>query len=45
MAEWAAERNHRLVWTLAGGYSGWGVTREQVADLHLLTVDAFAAAA
>jgi acetoin utilization deacetylase AcuC-like enzyme len=41
VAEWAAERGQRLVYTLAGGYTGGGITMEDLVALHHLTVDAF----
>jgi acetoin utilization deacetylase AcuC-like enzyme len=41
VAEWAAERGQRLVYTLAGGYTGEGITMDDLVALHRLTVDAF----
>ncbi len=41
VAEWAAERGHRLVYALAGGYTGGGIDMEDLVALHRLTVDAF----
>jgi acetoin utilization deacetylase AcuC-like enzyme len=41
VAEWAAEREQRLVYALAGGYTGGGITMEDLVALHRLTVDAF----
>ena len=41
VAEWAAERGQRHVYTLAGGYTGGGITMEELGALHSLTVDAF----
>jgi acetoin utilization deacetylase AcuC-like enzyme len=41
VAEWAAERGQRLVYALAGGYTGGGITMEDLVTLHRLTVDAF----
>jgi acetoin utilization deacetylase AcuC-like enzyme len=41
VAEWAAERGQRLVYALAGGYTGGGIEMEDLVALHRLTVDAF----
>jgi acetoin utilization deacetylase AcuC-like enzyme len=41
VAEWAAGREQRLVYALAGGYTGGGITMEDLVALHRLTVDAF----
>jgi hypothetical protein len=41
VAEWAAERGHRVVYALAGGYTGGGITMEDLVALHRLTIDAF----
>jgi acetoin utilization deacetylase AcuC-like enzyme len=41
VAEWAQERGLRLVYALAGGYTGGGITMEDLVALHRLTVDAF----
>jgi hypothetical protein len=41
VAEWAAERGQRLVYALAGGYTGGGITMGDLVALHRLTVDAF----
>ena len=41
VAEWAAERGQRLVYALAGGYTGGGITMDELVALHRLTVDAF----
>lgn len=41
VAEWAAERGQRLVYALAGGYTGGGISMEDLVALHRLTVDAF----
>jgi acetoin utilization deacetylase AcuC-like enzyme len=41
VAEWAAERGQRVVYALAGGYTGGGITMEDLVALHRLTVDAF----
>jgi len=41
VAEWAEERGQRLVYALAGGYTGGGITMEELVALHRLTVDAF----
>jgi acetoin utilization deacetylase AcuC-like enzyme len=43
VTEWAAEREQRLVYALAGGYTGGGITMEDLVGLHRLTVDAFSA--
>jgi acetoin utilization deacetylase AcuC-like enzyme len=42
VAEWAAERGQRVVYALAGGYTGGGLSMEDLVALHRLTVDAFA---
>jgi acetoin utilization deacetylase AcuC-like enzyme len=41
VAEWAATRGQRLVYALAGGYTGGGITLEDLVALHRLTIDAF----
>ena len=41
VAEWAAGRAQRLVYALAGGYTGGGITMDDLVALHRLTVDAF----
>jgi acetoin utilization deacetylase AcuC-like enzyme len=41
VAEWAAEREQRLVYALAGGYTGGGISMADLVALHRLTVDAF----
>jgi acetoin utilization deacetylase AcuC-like enzyme len=41
VAEWAAERGQRLVYALAGGYTGGGIGMDELVALHRLTVDAF----
>ena len=41
VAEWAAGRGQRLVYALAGGYTGGGITMDDLVALHRLTVDAF----
>jgi acetoin utilization deacetylase AcuC-like enzyme len=41
VAEWAAGREQRLVYALAGGYTGGAITMEDLVALHRLTVDAF----
>jgi acetoin utilization deacetylase AcuC-like enzyme len=41
VAQWAGERNHRLVYALAGGYTGRGIGMSELVDLHNLTVEAF----
>jgi acetoin utilization deacetylase AcuC-like enzyme len=41
VAEWAARREQRVVYALAGGYTGGGITMEDLVALHRLTVDAF----
>jgi acetoin utilization deacetylase AcuC-like enzyme len=41
VAEWAAERGHRVVYALAGGYTGGGITMEDLVALHRFTIDAF----
>lgn len=43
VAEWAAERDQRLVYALAGGYTGGGIEMDDLVALHRLTVDAFCA--
>ena len=40
---WAESRRVPIIFALAGGYRWDGLTLEQVADLHLETVRAFAA--
>jgi acetoin utilization deacetylase AcuC-like enzyme len=41
VAEWAAERGQRLVYALAGGYTGGGIGMDELVALHRLTVEAF----
>jgi acetoin utilization deacetylase AcuC-like enzyme len=41
VAEWAANRGQRLVYALAGGYTGGGIGMQDLVALHRLTVDAF----
>ena len=41
VADWAAQRGQSLVYALAGGYTGGGITMEELVALHRLTVDAF----
>ncbi len=41
VAEWAARREQRLVYALAGGYTGGAITMEDLVALHRFTVDAF----
>ena len=43
VAEWAAENNHKVVYALAGGYTGLSLDMAGLVDLHQLTVDAFTA--
>lgn len=42
VAEWASERGHSTIFALAGGYTWERVSMDQLVDLHLLTVNAFA---
>jgi acetoin utilization deacetylase AcuC-like enzyme len=41
VAEWAVRRDQRLVYALAGGYTGGGIDMDDLVGLHRLTVDAF----
>jgi acetoin utilization deacetylase AcuC-like enzyme len=41
VAEWAGDRDRRLVYALAGGYTSGGLTMEDLVNLHMLTVAAF----
>jgi acetoin utilization deacetylase AcuC-like enzyme len=41
VAEWGGEREQRLVYALAGGYTGGGIGMDQLVALHRLTVAAF----
>jgi acetoin utilization deacetylase AcuC-like enzyme len=41
ISQWAAARDYRLVYALAGGYTGYDITMSDLVDLHLLTVEAF----
>jgi acetoin utilization deacetylase AcuC-like enzyme len=41
VAEWAGEHGHRLVFSLAGGYTSARLPMDGLVDLHLLTVEAF----
>jgi len=43
VAEWAGEGGQRLVYALAGGYTGGGIDMEELVALHRLTVEAFIA--
>ena len=43
VVEWARARKISHIFALAGGYKWDGLTLEQVAELHLETVKAFAA--
>ena len=45
VASFVAANDVPTVWTLAGGYTGFHVTEDDLTDLHLLTVDAFSALA
>ena len=42
VAAWAGGHDHRLVFALAGGYSGGGVSMGELVNLHLATVRSFA---
>jgi acetoin utilization deacetylase AcuC-like enzyme len=44
VAEWARRRKIPHLFALAGGYKWGGLTLEQIAELHLETVQAFAQA-
>jgi acetoin utilization deacetylase AcuC-like enzyme len=41
VAQWARERDYRLVYALAGGYTGHTISMADLVDLHNLTVEAF----
>jgi acetoin utilization deacetylase AcuC-like enzyme len=41
VAEWSADQGLRLVYALAGGYTGGGLGMEELVGLHRLTIDAF----
>ena len=41
VAEWAGGRGYRLVFALAGGYTGSGLSMSELVDLHFLTLEAF----
>jgi acetoin utilization deacetylase AcuC-like enzyme len=41
VAEWATERGQRLVYALAGGYTGGAIDMDDLVALHRLTIDAF----
>ena len=41
VAEWSSENGHRVVYALAGGYTGVSLDMDGLVDLHQLTVDAF----
>jgi acetoin utilization deacetylase AcuC-like enzyme len=41
VAEWAADQGLRLVYALAGGYTGGGIGMGELVGLHRLTVNAF----
>lgn len=45
VAEFVAAERIPTVWTLAGGYTGYDVSEDDLTALHLLTVDAFTPAA
>jgi acetoin utilization deacetylase AcuC-like enzyme len=42
VADWAGRHDYPLVFALAGGYSGSGVSMGELVDLHLATVRSFA---
>src|SRR5664280_3583978 len=42
VAAWRADRNHRLLYSLAGGYTSSQVSMSRLCELHLKTVRAFA---
>jgi acetoin utilization deacetylase AcuC-like enzyme len=42
VANWVTETNTPSVFTLAGGYTWGGVTMDELADLHCLTIEQFA---
>ena len=42
VADWAGGNDHRLVFALAGGYSGGSVSMGELVDLHLATIRSFA---
>lgn len=41
VAEWSSENDHKVVYALAGGYTGLSLDMDGLVDLHQLTVDAF----
>jgi acetoin utilization deacetylase AcuC-like enzyme len=41
VAQWAEVRGHRLVFALAGGYTGQTISMADLVDLHNLTIEAF----
>lgn len=41
VAEWSSEKDHKVVYALAGGYTGLSLDMDGLVDLHQLTVDAF----
>jgi acetoin utilization deacetylase AcuC-like enzyme len=41
VAEWAKNREYRLVYALAGGYTGYNIRMSDLVELHFLTVEAF----
>ena len=41
VAEWVRNREYRLVYALAGGYTGYDLTMSDLVELHYLTVEAF----
>ena len=41
VANWAGENGHKVVYTLAGGYTFGGLTMDSLVDLHKMTVSAF----
>lgn len=43
VAEWVSQEGHKTIYTLAGGYTGWDLSMDELIDLHSLTISAFAA--
>ena len=41
VAEWASSHDYPLVFALAGGYTGGGITMKDLVQLHKLTIEAF----
>jgi acetoin utilization deacetylase AcuC-like enzyme len=41
VAEWSFENQQKVVYALAGGYTGPNISMDELVDLHQLTVDAF----